>query len=266
MSNQLTIDVTLLGTGTSAGIPFLNCDCETCTSQDPHDRKYRCCAVLKISNGHNLLIDCGTDIRKCLIRENITHIEGILISHCHADHVHGLPDLVKFYKGTPIPIFCNDICASQLIEKFESLVEGENKKFNITVPVEPFSICDVTFTSIPIDHGKLKIYGYRFGNATYITDCSHVPNDSYDIIKGTEILVLNTLMDTPHTTHLSHPQTLEEIRKIQPKIAYLIHVTHKHNHNWIQNYFDENKLNYPETKDIQITIGYDGLKLEKVIV
>ncbi|EAY01867.1 metallo-beta-lactamase superfamily protein [Trichomonas vaginalis G3] len=262
----MTIDLTLLGTGTSGGIPFVNCDCPTCTSTDPRDKRYRTCGILKISNGKNVLIDCGTDIRKCLLREGITHIEGIIISHCHADHVHGLPDLVKFYNGHPIPIYCNDVCGKQLKGKYSTLVEGDDRKFDVNITTSPFKLCDVTFTPVPIMHGKLPIFGYRFGNATYITDCKTIPNDSYKIIDGSEILVINTLANTDHETHLSYEQSLAEIRKIKPKVAYLVHMTHTHNHEFIQNYFDTNKQEFPETKNIEIIEAVDGIHTKPIHV
>lgn len=251
-----------IGTGTSAGVPFLNCDCEPCHSEDHRDRRTRCSSLIQFGPT-NILIDCGPDIRRQILKYKISHVDCVLVTHNHADHINGFDDLAPIIKEKPIPVYCLDYVGDTIVDRFPDLFNGKSPKF-IRKNVEG----QFVFNSIPIipiryKHGKLTITGYRFGNFSYITDCKRFLPESYELLKGTEILVINTLEENVHPTHLSHSETFDEIITIQPKRAYTVHMTHGYYHEDLQNFFNEN-LNME--KDIEINVAYDGLQIDGIVI
>ena len=278
-----------LGTGTSAGSPILHCECPTCLPllKDKSKHKLRMSAIIYLEDGHNILIDCGTDIRRELLREHVDHIDSIIFTHGHADHLHGFHDIRRYSiaQKKPIPIYCDQLVYQNIQDRYENDISDEDKSstndsneqhqkekkrkyFDIHVldvhQSQTFELFGLKFTTIPIMHGKLPIIGYKFANFIYITDAKFISDESFQIINSTkvEVLIINTLEENHHPTHFCFEESLETISKIKPKIAYLIHPSHIQSHQQIQDYFDKNKNKYASTKNIPIILTVDRLQCD----
>ena len=278
-----------LGTGTSGGIPFLRCECSTCKPilKDKNKQKMRMSAIIFLEDGHNILIDCGTDIRKELLKAKVDHIDAVIMTHAHADHMHGLHDLRRFAiaQKQEIPIYCGEDVVKNIDLKFyndfhnESQEENsEDKKqihqtkekmkkyFDIHILYEgvsqEFNLFGLKFTTIPVMHGKLPILGYKFGHYAYITDAKFIPPKGYNVLTDIDVFIINTLEEHLHPTHFSFHDSLEAIAKVHPKIAYLIHPSHTSSHEEIQQWFDTRKKEFEETKDIPIIVTSDFLSCD----
>jgi len=246
--------VTLLGTGTSNGVPTMGCACKVCSSMNFMDKRYRTSAMVEFNDETTLLIDCGPDFRKQALSNNIKRVDGVLLTHAHADHCHGLPELAVFRKDVPIPVYCNDNSEIELKERFGHLINIEEPIFefvNVSQDI-PFG-----FIPIPVFHGTLPIIGFRWNNFAYITDCSSIPPETYDLLEGVETLVLNTLNEDYHSTHFSHQQSAEAAMIIGAKRNYFVHLTHKKTHDQLMRAFN----NFPKKPDQIFEIGYDGLEI-----
>ncbi|MEM7245241.1 MAG: MBL fold metallo-hydrolase [Acidobacteriota bacterium] len=225
--------VTLLGTGTSSGVPSLTCDCAVCTSSDPRDNRLRCSVLLEWEDDTKVLIDASLDCRQQLLRVGLQRLDGVLLTHPHADHVLGLDDLriFNFRQRQSIPVHGNAITLEQVKRTFwyvfETTQYEEGKpKLELTQVDSDFEVAGKTVTPIPIIHGSLDILGYRLGKFAYVTDALIVPDESRDLLRGLDVLVINALRDKPHPTHQTFPQALSVIEDLQPKQAYITHVGH----------------------------------------
>lgn len=251
--------VTFLGTGTSQGVPMIACDCEVCQSTDPKDKRLRSSVLLTI-NGKNYVIDTGPDFRYQMLREHIKDIDGILFTHEHKDHIAGLDDIRPFnyLQHKDINLYCYDL-VEKAIRRDYYYAFGEHKypgvpSLNI-LPIDKdhsFQLNDeIDVHPIEVMHYKLPVLGFRIGDFTYITDCKTIEPKELEKIKGTKILVINTLHERPHISHLTLQEALDIIHIIQPENAYLTHISHSFaKHEAILKKLPRNV--YP---------AYDGLKL-----
>ena len=257
------MSVTLLGTGTSTGIPVIGCTCRVCTSADPRDRRTRC-ACLVCVNGLTLVIDTGPDFRVQALRERIGEVDAVLFTHHHFDHVVGLDDLRPYLFGNPysIPCYAHPDTAAVLHTMFHyifadgtypgvprlDLIEV-NAPFEVTSRYERGTSVEVQ----PIDafHGDLPLYGYRIGRFAYLTDTNRIPEHSYAALEGVEVLVLDALRHRPHPTHFRVEEAVEAARRIGARQTYFIHMTHNLLH-------AEEDARLPDG----IALGYDGLRFE----
>jgi phosphoribosyl 1,2-cyclic phosphate phosphodiesterase len=227
------VRVTLLGTGTSTGIPALTCDCKVCTSDDPRDQRLRTSALLEFDGGPNLLIDSGIDTRQQLLRVGLKRLDGILQTHAHADHVLGLDDLrvFCFRQRESLNVHGNADTLSQLKRTFwyafeKTQYEEGKPKLELIEVDGPFEAAGISITPLPIIHGSLPILGYRIGSFAYVTDALVIPDSTMELLEGLDVLVLNALRDKPHPTHHTFDDALAIISRLQPKKAYLTHVGH----------------------------------------
>lgn len=263
LNNSTGIQVTLLGTGTSTGIPVIGCSCKVCTSPDPHDRRLRC-SCLVVANGISLLIDAGPDFRTQALSTPIEKVDAVLITHHHFDHVAGLDDLRPYFFGNrnPIPCYANADTAGTLNRMFWYIFEDGSypgvSKLELLAVDNPFDVQSryqadktVAVTPIPAYHGKLPIFGYRVGNFAYLTDTSAIPDASMDLLRGVEILVLDALRHEPHPTHFTISESVKIAQQIGARQTYLTHMTHSIKH-------QEEDAKLPEGIDL----GYDGLYFE----
>ncbi|MCR5395438.1 MAG: MBL fold metallo-hydrolase [Bacteroidales bacterium] len=223
--------VTFLGTGTSCGVPFPTCQCEVCTSKDPRDNRLRCSCLVETSQGQNLLIDCGPDFRQQALRAGLTHIDALLVTHNHFDHVAGLDDLRAFCYESPLATYADATVSATFIDKYDYIFvhryPGVPKMdLHPTAPEEVLTFGDTVVRPIQIFHGKLPIYGWRVGDLAYLTDCTSIPEQEWSKLQGIDTLIIDALRWTPHPTHFSVEQALEVVHRMQPRQTYFTHMGH----------------------------------------
>jgi phosphoribosyl 1,2-cyclic phosphate phosphodiesterase len=250
--------LTFLGTGTSNGIPVIGCTCEVCRSTDPRDKRGRTSAVLQ-TNGQTILIDTATELRAQALREGLDHVDAVLFTHAHADHTGGFDDLRRFneMQQAHLPIYTGPETAQMLRDRFAYAFVDTFKFYGgkpdlILHEVDgPFEVAGIPITPIPVWHGSLRVFGYRFGNLAYVTDAGSVPDASIELLKGVDVLVLNALRERPHPTHLSVGEAVEVIRAVGAKQAYLVHLSHELSHRAAEELLPDG-----------INVAYDGLTIE----
>ena len=228
--------ITLLGTGTSTGIPIIGCDCEVCTSQNPRNKRLRTSALIQ-EGGKNILIDCSTDFRQQALTYHIDRIDAVLITHAHADHVAGIDELriFNFIQGGPIQIFAAQDVLDDIKMRFHYCFDPPQIGGGVPqlelVPVDrPFELFGITIIPLPVMHGEIPILGFRFNDFTYITDASSISEETFKKVEGTRIFVLNALRYKPHATHFSLSEALETSRRIKPDKTFFTHIAHKMEH------------------------------------
>ena len=287
--------LTFLGTGTSHGVPVIACDCAVCTSKDPHDKRTRSAAYIQTSDNKYILIDVGPDFRQQALRENIRKIDAILLTHSHADHLHGIDDLRNFscimsnkpenplnekYDKPPIPIYTNHSAAEHLRHSFgylfsEKAEGGGHAKIALHEQKEPFSLDNTTITPIPMMHGTLETLGWLLteGNSgekksiAYLTDCNYISDESIELIHknaGKLVhLVIDGLRIKEHSTHFNFLQALEVAGKIGAEHVWFTHLTHNSSHDETAAYMAEHRSEFPGLKTAKTLLpAYDGLVIE----
>lgn len=234
ISDQL--EVTLLGTGTSTGIPVPGCDCAVCSSDDPRNNRTRCSLLISHA-GKNILIDTATDLRQQALRENITHIDAVLFTHTHADHIHGIDDLRPFNRsGTePIPVFAGKAAVSAMKKNFAYIFgNGERSGYcpRLTLaPIEePFELFGLPITPIPLQHGNGTSLGFRCGPIAYLTDCSGIPDDSCPLLENLDVLILDALRFRPHASHFNIAESIRVAEQVGARRTLFTHLSHEVEH------------------------------------
>lgn len=230
--------LTFLGTGTSQGVPMIGCNCHVCKSVGAKDKRLRS-SVLVEYEGCRILIDCGPDFRYQMLRENITDLDAVLLTHQHKDHTGGLDDIRAFnyfrqkrMADSAFPIYAEERVQEGLKMEFHYAFEKEkypgvpDYKL-ITITDEKFCINKVEVTPIRVMHYKLPILGFRFGNLAYITDGSFIPESEFAKLEGLETLIINTVRHEKHISHFSLPEALEIIRRVGAPNNYLTHLSHQ---------------------------------------
>ncbi len=230
-----------LGTGTSFGIPVIGCDCAVCTSSDPRDRRTRSGALVTSDDGaHVLLVDTPPELRLQLLEARVNHVDAVWITHCHADHIHGIDDLRVFsaHLGGTVPAWAPADCAATLRLRFSYIFDpgyeppvGTSKpeiRLSALTPYEPVSVAGFEATPLPVLHGDLTPYGFRIGDLGYITDAKALPPRTFEALRGVRVLVLNALWwGHPHPTHLNVEEAIELAQRIGAERTYLTHLTHR---------------------------------------
>jgi phosphoribosyl 1,2-cyclic phosphate phosphodiesterase len=252
------MQLVMLGVGSSAGTPVIGCNCETCQSRNPKNKRTRCSAAITLPTGEVILIDTGPDLRQQALRENIQQVDAVLYTHPHADHLHGIDDLRAFcqLQKRQIPLFGNAAVSDHIVDKFAYTLRDPCDFWDLPVlRMEringPFSLFGQSIIPIPVKHGRVDILGYRIGNMAYITDVSEIPQDSLDLLQGLDILMLDCLRYTPHFTHIHLEQSLAYASLIKARQTYLIHMTHE-----IE--YESLAAELPPS----VFAAYDGLRLE----
>ena len=227
-----TIELNILGSGTSTGIPMLGCDCETCTSDDPQDRRFRSSLLLRWRDTV-VVIDTTPEFRLQMLRARCQTLDAVLLTHCHADHVAGLDDVRPFSFGNsrPIPIYGNAETLNSIKKRFDYVwnapqIGGGLPKIELRPVTEPFVIDQVEIVPVPVQHGIISIYGYRVGNMAYISDVSGIPESSMALLQGVEILIVDAVRYRPHATHFHLEAAIEASRAIGAKQTYFTHLNH----------------------------------------
>ena len=250
--------ITLLGTGTSHGVPVLGCNCATCTSKDPFDNRTRSSVYVQVGDVH-ILIDTATEMRLQTIQNKVPRIDFVLMTHNHADHVCGFDDLRRFseLQASEIPVYGNETTLKGITGMFPYIFDNKIhigggipriclKEINL-----PFEAAGIKVTPIPVFHGPLGILGYRIGDFAYVTDCSHIPEESLVLLKNLKLLILGVLRFKPHPTHFNLEQGLKIIQILKPAHSILTHIAHDFKHR-------EVNLLLPD----DVELGYDGQRVE----
>lgn len=229
----IKLKVTILGTGTSQGVPIIGCDCQVCQSTDPKDHRLRVSILIQAA-GKNIVIDAGPDFRQQMLRTGVNHLDAVILTHEHNDHMIGIDDVrpFNFRQKENIPVYAVQRVQKDLKLRFE-YVFSDNKypgapslTLRTVSKAEPFEIKGLEFIPIEVIHGKLPVLGFRIGDFTYITDARTIVPEEMAKIKGTKILILNALHYYEHYSHFNVPQALEMIKELKPEQAFLTHISH----------------------------------------
>jgi phosphoribosyl 1,2-cyclic phosphate phosphodiesterase len=250
--------LTVLGSGTSMGVPTIGCDCTVCHSSDPRDRRTRPSVLIEF-NGKVVLIDTTPDFREQALRENIRQIDAVLYTHTHADHILGIDDLRPLsYRHKPgkLPLYARPE-AAEFIRTMFRYIFAADYKFGGLPQVEmhpidgPLELFGARFEPVAVIHGETEIYGFRFGSAAYLTDHSEVPEASYSQLRGLDILFLDALRHKPHPTHSTVENSLRIVERLQPNRAFFTHICHDLAH-------EETNASLPPN----VRMSFDGMKLD----
>jgi len=242
------LKIRFLGTGTSQGVPVIACNCHVCRSADKHDKRLRTSILIELG-AYNLVIDTGPDFRYQMLRENIDHLNAVLMTHAHKDHIAGLDDVRAFNyaQQTSIPIFGNEFTLASLrrefyyafaTEKYPGIPQLDLIEIHSGVD---FTLFEQPIMPVEVMHYKMPVLGFRLGRFAYITDAKTVSDASRALLQGVEVLVVNALQQEPHISHFTLDEALDFIADINPKVAYLTHISHRFGtHNDIQALLPEN--------------------------
>ena len=245
-----------LGTGSSSGIPMLNCDCKVCSLNLGKNKRLRSSFLLSL-HGINLLIDTGPDIRVQLLRENVINLDLVLYTHEHYDHIMGLDDIKCYTKTSSLPIYARESTMQHIKNAFPhnfsskiSISGKANILPNLAVDLQQIVFKGINIVPIPLLHGDIVSLGYRINNLAYLTDVKFIPEISYNYLKGLDLLIIDALRIKPHPGHLNFDDAIVEVKKINPKIAYFTHISHDIMHE-----------EFDYLKRANIYLAYDGLRI-----
>lgn len=250
--------LTVLGSGTSMGVPTIGCDCAVCHSSDPRDRRTRPSVLIEYG-GRAVLIDTTPDFREQAIREQIQKLDAVLYTHTHADHLLGIDDLrpLSFlHKPNRLPLYARPDAAAFIQNMFRYIFDS-NYKFGGLPQVElrmlegTLDLFGAQFEPITLIHGDAEIYGFRFGSAAYLTDHSEIPEASQEKLRGLDVLFLDALRYKPHPTHSTVENSLKIVERLKPKRTFFTHICHDLPH-------EKTNASLPEN----VKLSYDGMKLE----
>jgi phosphoribosyl 1,2-cyclic phosphate phosphodiesterase len=250
--------LTVLGSGTSVGVPTIGCDCAVCHSLDPRDRRTRPSVMISY-NGRNILIDTTPDFREQALREKITQLDAVFYTHTHADHILGIDDLRPLtYKHKPgkLPLYAMLRACEFLRHMFGYIFEPVYKFGGLPQvelhPLEgPVELFGARFEPLTVIHGETPILGFRFGSAAYLTDHSEVPSETLEKLRGLDILFLDALRYKPHPTHSTIEQSLKIVDEVKPKRTFFTHICHDLAH-------EATDATLPHG----VRLAFDGMKLE----
>ena len=250
---------TILGSGTSQGVPVIGCSCEVCLSKDKKDKRLRTAAMVS-NETINIAIDCGPDFRQQMLRANVSHLNAVLMTHEHSDHIAGIEDLrpFQFRQKRAMPVYATHTVQVSLKQRYDYAFQEMPYPGAVQLDLktiskdQTFQIEGIDIMPIELDHGEIMVLGFRFNDLSYLTDCKSIPSIEFEKIKGSRVLILDALHHTEHHSHLSVKEALEIVAEVKPEQAYFVHMNH----------------NIGKTKDVNKTfpkgvkLAWDGLKID----
>jgi len=253
-----SVTITVLGSGTSTGVPTIGCRCAVCTSQDPRDSRLRPSVLLRYG-GRNVLIDTTPDFRQQALRARLERLDAVLFTHSHADHIMGLDDVrpFNFRQRSSIPIYGAPEALETIHRAFEYIFADRAHDSSVprleshALDGSAFDLFGLEFLPIRLKHGRSLVYGYRFGGAAYLTDHSAIPEESLEQLHGLDVLFLDGLRHRPHPTHTTVERALRYVEQLAPQRAFFTHICHD--------------LPHAETESAlppHVRLAYDGLEIE----
>ena len=251
------LKITVLGSGTSVGVPTIGCHCAVCTSTDPRDNRLRP-SILIGYEGRNVLIDTTPDFRTQALRAKIDRLDAVLFTHAHAHHVMGLDDVrpFNFRQGGQIPIYASAETMAAIQRSFPYIFDGGKQESNVPrldvrlIDGAPFDLFGLEFVPVPVLHGSQMIYGFRFGAAAYLTDHSYIPESSLDLLRSLDVLFLDALRYKPHPTHSTVDRSVKTVETLAPRRAFFTHICHDLAHERAESLLPPH-----------IRLAYDGLEI-----
>ena len=261
---ELSVDsqpqMILLGTGTSNGVPMIGCHCEVCSSSDPKNHRTRTGVVVRAPRG-NFLIDTPPELRLQLLRERIDLVEAVVYTHGHADHIFGIDDLRLFgyYLKRAVPLYCDGPTTERIRQSFDYCFSdpelnnhpGATPRLELrSMELAPFELLGLTIRPMRLWHGQLPILGFRNNDVAFCTDVSRIPDESWPLLEGLRVLVIDALREKPHPTHFSVDQALEVVARVKPRQTYLTHISHTLEH-------EATNARLPKG----VELAYDGLRV-----
>lgn len=227
------LKITFLGTGTSSGVPMIGCDCTVCTSTDKKDNRLRS-SILVQSATTSLVVDTGPDFRQQMLREKVKHLDAVVFTHPHKDHLAGLDDIraFNFFSKKPIDIYADSLTEEAVRRDFyyaftDTKYPGIPELNMHTINLDPFMVGDIPVTPIQVWHLKMPVLGFRFGKFTYITDANRIEEEEKEKIRGSEVLVLNALRKQKHISHFTLGEAIGLVQELSIPEAYFTHISHQ---------------------------------------
>lgn len=253
-----SLKITFLGTGTSSGVPMIACSCHVCTSPDKKDKRLRS-SIMVESASTRFVVDTTPDFRYQMLRENVKHLDAVLFTHPHKDHIAGLDDVraFNFFQEQPMQIFANQMTIDGLMREFAYAFADKkypgvpNLELN-SIALDPFRIGDIPIMPVQVWHLKMPVFGFRFGKFTYITDANRIDENEREKIRGSEVLVVNALRREKHISHYTLDEAVQLVQELGIPKAYFTHISHQLGRH------EEIETMLPEG----IHLGYDGLVVE----
>lgn len=249
--------LTFLGTGTSCGVPTIGCQCYTCTSKDPHDKRLRCSALVETETTR-VLIDCGPDFRQQIMEQPFRKIDGILITHAHYDHMGGMDDIRPYCQFGEINVYADPVARKGLLQMLPYCFEEHRYPGVPAIQLHeihkhiPFQIGDLEILPIEVMHHDLPILGYRIGKLAYITDMKTIDEGELDYLQDVDTLIVNALREKPHHSHQTLAEAVDFAKRIGARQTWLIHSSHDIGR--------QEEVNASLPSDIQM--AYDGQVIE----
>jgi phosphoribosyl 1,2-cyclic phosphate phosphodiesterase len=241
---------------------MIGCGCATCQSGDPRDRRLRPSIYVDVPGHARILVDTSTDLRQQALAHGISRVDAILFTHAHADHVMGLDEVRRFnvLQGGPVVCHASDATWQSLRQTFHYVFAappgqgGGVPRLDARTIAGPFVVGGVRVVPVPLWHGRMPVLGFRFGAMAYLTDCNAIPDESWALLEGLDVLVIDALRFKPHSTHFSVEEAIEATRRVSPRRAYFTHIGHELRHATV-------------TADLPagIELAYDGLALDVLV-
>ena len=227
------LKITFLGTGTSSGVPMIACDCPVCTSPDPHDNRLRS-SILVESAATTLVVDTTPDFRYQMLRARVKHLDAVIFTHPHKDHVAGLDDVraFNFFQEQEMQVYANSMTIDALMREFAYAFADKkypgvpNLRLN-PITLEPFTVGDIAVTPIQVWHLKMPVLGFRFGDFTYITDANRIDETEKAKIRGSSVMVVNALRREKHISHYTIDEAVALVHELGVPTAYFTHISHQ---------------------------------------
>lgn len=250
------LQITVLGSGTSVGVPTIGCHCDVCSSTDPRDKRLRPSILIRYGT-YNVVVDTTPDFRQQVLRAGIERVDAILFTHSHADHILGLDDIrpFNFRQRGSIPVFgsAETIAALRTVFRYifdETGSESSVPRIETKILNGPVELGGLEFIPVLLAHGRGTVYGFRFGNAAYLTDHSDIPEESLEQLRGLDVLFLDALRYKPHPTHSTVERSLKWVEQLTPRRAFFTHICHDLRHQRAESLLPAH-----------VRLAYDGLEI-----